>query len=118
MPGVIQERRDENYSEDHQNVNYQQTATVARGGHVYAVVDSPTVEPTLDLYDKLESAHASIISVVNIDPVLKAICARAAAGYSIIEEAGLVCLLDEDDCLLARAPLDDPIYREMLWANR
>ena len=53
MPGEIQERRDENNTEDHQNLNYQQTPTVARGGHVYAVVDSPTVEPPSQ-YDKLQ----------------------------------------------------------------
>ena len=64
MPGEIQERRDENNTENYQNLNlkypnlyknqdsYRQQ-TAEKGGHVYAVVDSPTVEPPSQ-YDKLQ----------------------------------------------------------------
>ena len=69
VPEEVQKRRDESNSGTYQDLNLdtmdytsmyskiqdsyrQQTPTVARGGHVYAVVDSTTVEPPSQ-YDKL-----------------------------------------------------------------
>ena len=70
VPEEVQKRRDESNSGIYQDLNLdtmdytsmyskiqdsckQQTPTVARGGHVYAVIDSTTVEPPSQ-YDKIQ----------------------------------------------------------------
>lgn len=72
---------------------------------------------------KLQWAHASIISVVNLIRYWKrSVRASRRVIKSSKRRGSYACIsTDEDDYSLTRAcrrPVDDPIYREMLRANR